>query len=150
VSAEGHDDVGFQVTVAEVLRDALPTGTEVLVGGASLDRKVSWACVLKLRGGFAELEPGTVAIVNLETLRLMPSRPSLAQAIQALAPREVAAVAIRGQMEPYQTPMTRLMAERTGCALLQLPPGKESSVAAVEENVNNYLANRRTTVALAS
>jgi hypothetical protein len=131
------------ITVREVLENALPSGTELLAGQAALAKKVSWAIALRLRGGLAGLEPGSIALINLETLRLMPASPSAAQAVQARGRADVAAVVLRGTLEAYQVPMTRLMAERAEVALLQLPAGKGGNVAAVEEAVNSYLSKQR-------
>lgn len=118
-------------------------GTEVLVGGALLERHVSWATALRLRGGFHDLEPGALALVSLDTLSQMPARPTLAHVIEALAAREAAAIAIRGQIEPYQVPFTYRLAERSRCALLRLPPGKPGTPSVIEESVNTYLATLR-------
>ncbi len=128
-------------TVELVLRHALPRGTEVLAGEAALGREVSWAYALRVRGGFAEMEPGALAIIHLKTLGLMPARPSAAQAVQALGRVEVAAVALVGRLAAYQLPMTRLMADRVGCALLALPEGT-TEVAELADQVNEYLASR--------
>lgn len=137
-----HRDMGEPVTVAELLREVLPAGTRVLGGAGALGREVSWASALRLHGGFRELEARALALINLETLALLPAMPSLPQAIQALAEREVAAVAIRGALAPYQAPLSVRLAERVGCALLQLPPGRGANVSALEEAVNAYVARR--------
>lgn len=131
------------ITVRDVVEEVLPAGTRILGGEAALGRRVSWASALRLTTGFSGLEPGSIALLSLETLRLMPARPSAAQAIQALGQVEVAAVLLRGCLESYQVPMTTLMAERAGLALVQLPGGRESAVSAVEAAINAYLARRR-------
>lgn len=128
------------ITVADVLRDALPEGTEVLAGAENLPRAARSVAALRLRGGFGHLEPGAVAILSLETLRLLPAHLSAAQAIHSLAEREVAAVVIRGVLESYQLPVTARMAEWARCALLQLPPGSSWPVSVVEALVGSYLA----------
>ncbi len=128
-------------SVEEILKRALPKGSSVLAGERALGRQVSWAYALKVRGGFAEMEPGALAVIHLKTLELMPARPSAAQAIQALSRVEVAAVVLVGKLEPYQLPMTRLMAERAGCALLAMPESS-GEVGEVADRVNEYLARR--------
>lgn len=131
------------ITVADVLRDALPAGAALIAGQVALNRQVSWAVSLRLRGGFMDLEPSAIALINLDTLRLLASRPSVAQTVEALGRAEAAAVAVRGEIDPYQLSVTMLMAERARCALVQLPCGRAGAVAAVELAVNSYLADRR-------
>lgn len=139
------------ITVADLLNEgALPPGTTVLGGKLALGRRVTWATALRLSGGFASLESGSLAVISLETLRLMPACPSAPQAIEQLGRADVAAIALRGQLEPYQAPLAALMAERANCVLLQLPSGREWSVSSVESAVNAYLSKRSAAPSMAS
>ncbi len=84
-------------TVGDVLREVLPSGTVCLAGQAALSRLTISAVILRLRGGFADLGPGTLGLINLELLRLPPRGPSLSS----------------------------VLAQRWSCVLLQLPDSKE-------------------------
>ncbi len=64
-------------TVGGVLREVLPSGTVCLAGQVALSRPTISAVVLRLRGGFADLAPGAVALINFELLRQLQARPSL-------------------------------------------------------------------------
>src|SRR6266852_4086312 len=64
-------------TVGDVLREVLPSGAVCLAGQVALSRPTISAVVLRLRGGFADLAPGAVALINLEQLRQLPARRSL-------------------------------------------------------------------------
>jgi hypothetical protein len=64
-------------TVGDVLREVLPSGTVCLAGQVALSRPTISSVVLRLRGGFADLAPGAVVLINLELLRQLPARPSL-------------------------------------------------------------------------
>src|SRR6266852_5140429 len=64
-------------TVGDVLREVLPSGAVWLAGQVALSRPTISAVVLRLRGGFADLAPDAVALINLELLRQLPVRPSL-------------------------------------------------------------------------
>ena len=55
-------------TVGDVLREVLPSGTVCLAGQAALSRLTISAVILRLRGGFADLGPGTLGLINLELL----------------------------------------------------------------------------------
>jgi hypothetical protein len=78
-----------------------------------------------LRGGFADLGPGTLALINLELLRQLPPRPALPQAIEALGRVGVAAIAVRGRVESNLLPVGCRLAWWWSCVLLQLPDSKE-------------------------
>ncbi len=128
-----------------MLRDVLPRGTELLACQAGLHRSVTWAAALRLREGFGEIEPGAMALLTVETLNLLPTRPTVAKSVEALGRIGVAAVAIRGEVPTYQMPMTAFFADRAGCAVLQLPHGNGLSITRLEEEVNAYLTARRST-----
>jgi len=92
-----------------------------LAGQAALSRPTISAMVLRLRSGFANLGPGTLALINLELLRQLPARPSLPQAIDTLGRLGVAAIAVRGRVESNELPIASRLAQRWSCVLLQLP-----------------------------
>ena len=71
-------------TIGDLLREVLPSGTLCVAGEAAASRPPISAMVLRLRSGFANLGPGTLALINLELLRQLPARPSLPQAIDTL------------------------------------------------------------------
>lgn len=130
-------------TVGDVLREVLPSGTVCLAGQAALSRPTIWAAALRLRGGFADLRPGALALINLELLRQLPARPSLPQAIEALGRRGVAAIAVRGRLESNELPIACRLAQRWSCVLLHLPDSKEGAVSVVEAKVTTYLTSGR-------
>src|SRR5213593_3165576 len=92
-------------TVGDVLREVLPSETVCLAGQVALSRPTISAVVLRLRGSFADLAPGAVALINLEQLRQLPARPSLPQAIDALGRLGVAAIAVRGRVASTELPI---------------------------------------------
>src|SRR5213593_443288 len=53
------------VTVKDVWRGGLPEGTELLAGGAGLERRVDWACALRTRAPAFETVKGGVAVAVL-------------------------------------------------------------------------------------
>jgi hypothetical protein len=112
-----------------------------LAGQAALSRLTISAVILRLRGGFADLGPGTLGLINLELLRQLPGRPSLSQAIDALGRLGVAAIAIRGRLDPNELPIATRLTQRWSCVLLQLPDGKEGAVSLVAARVATYLTS---------
>jgi len=130
-------------TVGKVLLEVFPPGTVCLAGQAALSRPTTWAAALRLRGGFADLGPGALALINLELLRQLPARPSLPQAIEALGRLGVTAIAVRGRVESNELPIACRLAQRWSCVLLQLPDSKEGAVSLVEAKVNTYLSRGR-------
>lgn len=112
-------------TVGDVLREVLPSGTMCLAGQVALSRPAIRAEALRLRGGFADLGPGTQVLINLELLRQLPARLSLSQAIDALGRAGVAAIAVRGRFDQNELPIATRLAQRWSCVLLQLPDSKE-------------------------
>ena len=126
-------------TVADVVRDTFPAGTSVVGGKEGLRRPVVQAVTPRLRGGFADLRQGTLAIVSVETLHLLPAQPTVAQTIRGLARMGVVALALFGRIEPWQQPATCWMADKHGCALLQLPLTKVQSSLELTQAINSYL-----------
>jgi len=61
-------------TIGDLLREVLPSGTVCLAGQAALSRPTISAMVLRLRSGFANLGPGTLALINLEPSNSSTSR----------------------------------------------------------------------------
>src|SRR6266852_2580656 len=128
-------------TVGDLLREVLPSGTVCLAGQVALSRPTISAVVLRLRGGFANLGPGTLALINLELLRQLPARPSLPQAIDTLGRLGVVAIAVRGRVESNELPIACRLAHRWSCVLLALPDSKEGAVSLVEAKVTIYLTS---------
>ena len=130
-------------TIGDLLREVLPSGTLCLAGQAAASRPPISAMVLRLRSGFANLGPGTLALINLELLWQLPARPSLPQAIDTLGRLGVAAVAVRGRVESNELPVACRLAQRWSSVLLQLPDSKEGAVSLVEAKVTTYLTRGR-------
>ena len=128
-------------TVGDVLREVLPSGTVCLAGKVALSRQTISAVVLRLRGGFAGLAPGAVALINLEMLGQLPARPSLSQAIDALRASRGCRDRSAGRVESTELPIAGPRAQRWSCVLLQLPDSKEGPVSVVE--ASDYLSDER-------
>src|SRR5216684_4527716 len=65
----------------------------------------------------------------------LAGRPSLSQAIDALGRLGVAAIAVRGRLDPNELPIATRLTQRWSCVLLQLPDNKEGAVSLVEAKV---------------
>jgi len=112
-----------------------------LTGQAAPSHPAIRAGALRLRGGFADLGPGTQVLINLELLRQLPARLCLSQAIDALGRAGVAAIAVRGRFDQNELPIATRLAQRWSCVLLQLPDSKEGAVSLVEAKVTTYLTS---------
>jgi purine catabolism regulator len=112
------------VTVRDVLRLALPSGTLITAGAAGLSRQVSWVATLRATlPAFAELRGGELALLAVEAVRELDPRLTLAVLVRRLAqaPVPVAGVVALGTVTPDDT----AAAEEARLPLLQLPQGSE-------------------------
>jgi purine catabolism regulator len=74
------------VTLADILRLALPPGTQVLAGAERLLVPVSWVCTMRPSPpAFPNLEGGELAFVALADLPLLDGRLTLARLVRDLA-----------------------------------------------------------------
>ncbi len=130
---------GAIVTVQEILRHALPSGTEVLAGRAHLDRQVaSVAAVRRRPASLGDLRGGEIVLLSISALSALDPPPSLSRVIDSLADTAVA-IAVRGTVADEAV----VTAERNRIPLLLLPPGPPLTSLARE--VQAFLAEQRTT-----
>src|SRR5438477_6165387 len=85
------------ITVKDVWRAGLPEGTELLAGGAGLERRVDWACALRTRPpAFEAVKGGEIAFVPVKSIRVLDERLDLAQVMTSFAEKGGVAVAVVG------------------------------------------------------
>ena len=127
------------ITVRDVWRGALPEGTELLGGGAGLERRVEWATTLRTRPpAFEAIKGGEMALVPVGSIRLLDERLELADVMNGLAEKGGVAVAIVGDASPASLGV----AERLLMPLLRLPDG--SHVTETQQSVVRYIVEQRT------
>ncbi|HIC90374.1 MAG TPA: PucR family transcriptional regulator [Anaerolineae bacterium] len=125
------------VTVAELIKLALPRATRVLAGEARLNAPVTWACVLRVSPpAFPDLEGGELAIASPERLHALNDRLTLARMVRGLTERGVAAVAICGEVNEEAV----MAAQARSLPLLHLPT--DTSEAAIERAVIRLIVDR--------
>lgn len=110
------------ITVRDVLRLALPAGTEVVAGGSGLGRQVNWVATLRATlPAFAELRGGELALLSVEAARALDSRLTLATLVRRLgsAPVPVAGVVALGTILPEDV----TAADEARLPLVKLPDG---------------------------
>src|SRR5579864_5388355 len=106
------------ITVKDVWRSVLPRGTELLAGGAGLERRVEWACALRTRPpAFDAVKGGEMAFVPVRSIRLLDERLDLAQVMTSFAEKGGVAIAILGDA----TAQSIDIADRLMMPLLRMP-----------------------------
>ena len=127
------------ITVRDVWRGALPEGTELVGGGAGLDRRVEWAMTLRTRSpAFEAIKGGEIALVPVASIRLLDERLDLADVMTGLAEKGGVAVAVVGDASPASLGV----AERLIMPLLRLPDGVH--VGEVQQAVVRHIVEQRT------
>ncbi len=127
------------ITVRDVWRGALPEATELLGGGAGLDRRVEWATTLRTRPpAFEAIKRGEMALVPVASIRLLDERLDLADVMSGLADKGGVAVAVVGDASPASLGA----AERLLMPLLRLPDS--THVTEVQQAVVRYIVEQRT------
>ncbi len=126
------------ITVRDVWRGALPDGTELLGGGAGLERRVEWAATLRTRPpAFEAIKGGEMAMVTVSSIRLLDERLDLSDVMNGLAEKGGVAVAVVGDVSAASL----AVAERRHMPLLRLPEGPPVSEA--QQAVVRYIVDRR-------
>ncbi len=129
------------VTLADILRLALPPGTQVLAGAERLLVPVSWVCTMRPSPpAFPNLEGGELAFVALADLPLLDGRLTLARLVRDLAAVNIAAVAIVGEVPPDAVAEARALS----VPLLILPP--ETRLSALERAIIRLIVDRQAQV----
>ena len=115
-AVNGEGDTGL--TVRDVWKGVLPPGTELLGGGAGLERRVDWAIALRTRPpAFDAIKGGEIAFIPVKRLRLVDERLDLAQVMRSFAEKGGAGVAIVGDASAEGI----AVAEQMMLPLLKLP-----------------------------
>ncbi len=127
------------ITVRDVWRRGLPPGTELLGGGAGLDRRVEWATTLRTRPpAFEAIKGGEMALVPVASIKVLDERLDLADVMNGLAEKGGVAVAVVGDASPGSLGV----AERRHMPLLRLPDGVH--VTEIQQSVVRFIVEQRT------
>lgn len=126
------------ISVADLLRRALPAETGVIAGESGLGREVTWATRLRpAPPAFSHLNGGELVLLPPGTLELLDERLTLDEAIRQLSHFGVAAVAVSDN----GTAAARSAADEASLPLLQLPDGIEFGT--LERETSRFIAERR-------
>ena len=127
------------ITVKDVWRGSLPGGTDLLGGGAGLERRVDWATGLRTRPpAFDAVKGGEMAFIPVRSIRLLDERLDLASVMRSFAEKGGVAVAVVGDVSQEAI----LVAERMMLPLLRLPTGVH--LTDVQEATVRYILDQRT------
>jgi purine catabolism regulator len=126
------------VTVRDLLRLALPPGTNVAAGSGGLSRQVTWVATLRATlPAFAELRGGELALLSVESALALDARLTLATLVRRLgnAPVPVAGVVALGAITTDDV----AAAEEVRLPLLQLP--ESADLREVEREVTRLVTD---------
>ena len=127
------------ITVKDVWRGTLPPQTELLAGGAGLERRVEWATALRTRPpAFETIKGGEMAFIQVRSIRMIDERLDLAQVMQSFAEKGGVAVAVVGAASAEAI----AIAERMMLPLLRLPDS--SHIADVQQETVRFILDQRT------
>jgi purine catabolism regulator len=125
------------VTVSEVLRFALPSGSTVLAGASGLGNMVSWARLLRARpASLGRIESGEVWLLSSGALQLMGDPRAVARLVRDMAEAGVVAFVLGetvGREAMHE-------ADEVGAPLVLLPA--EASLVEVEKSIVSFLVDR--------
>lgn len=125
------------VTLSEVLRLALPPGTEVLAGAGELDRPITWARLLRARPvSLGAIEPGELVLVSTAAGSLGTDGRVLARLIRDLSDAGVSAFVV-GESCPDEAVAAAI---ESHTPLLSLPAG--ASVVDTERSIVGLIVDR--------
>lgn len=127
------------ITVKDVWRGALPADTELLAGGAGLERRVEWATALRTRPpAFESVKGGEMAFVPTRSIKLLDERLDLTQVMQSFADKGGVAVAVIGEVPASSI----ALADTLLMPLLRLPESAHASE--VQQSVVRFILEQRT------
>lgn len=127
------------ITVKDIWRDCLPEQTELLGGGAGLERRVEWATALRTRPpAFDTIKGGEMAFIPVRAIHLLDERLDLSQVMRSFAEKGGVAVAVVGEVSAEAI----TIAERMMLPLLALPAG--THVGEVQELTVRFILDQRT------
>jgi purine catabolism regulator len=132
------------VTVSEVLRLALPPGTEVVAGTTGLTNEVTWARLLRARpASLGRIEQGEIWLLSTAALQLVGGDArAVARLIRDMGQAGVVAFVAP---EPFG-PEVEAEAERAGTPLLRVPA--ETPLAEIEKAIVSVLVDRDRAISL--
>lgn len=127
------------ITVKDIWRGALPTETELIGGGAGLERRVEWATALRTRPpAFESVKGGEMAFVPVKSIKLLDERLDLSQVMQSFADHGGVAMAVIGDV-----PATSIaLADTLLMPLLRLPESAHAND--VQQRVVRFILEQRT------
>lgn len=126
------------LTVDDVIKLALPAGTNVVAGQAGLDREVTWAARIRSSPpAFGHLAGGELVLLPVAVLAELDERLRLEEAISRLAALSVAGVAVLGTIGKA----ARDAADAASLPLLALPA--KSDVSALERDAARLISDRQ-------
>ncbi len=106
------------ITVYDVLRLAMPPGTELIAGAAGMSHQVTWVATLRATPPiFADVRGGELVLLAVESAQAIDPRLTLATMLRRLAQAPVAGVAALGSISAQD----KEAADQTGLPLLLLP-----------------------------
>ena len=124
-------------SVREVWRLALPAATVLLGKKDDLTRPVLWARRMSSHApAFAALEEQEIALISIDTLRLLDERLTLPKVVRSLAKRNVSAVAVLGPVSAE----AEAAADGVGLCLLALPA--DADLRDIEKDVIRLIVER--------
>jgi purine catabolism regulator len=124
------------VTVYDILRLALPPGTQVVAGSAGISHQVTWVAAQRATLPlFADLRGGELALLSIEATHILDPRLTLATLVKRLAQAPVSALAILGDIQPEAVQA----AESVRLPLLRLP--SESDLREVQREVERLISD---------
>jgi len=87
------------ITVRDVMRLALPSGTSVAAGAAGLSHQVTWVVTPRATPPvFSNLRGGELALVPMAAVQQLDERMTLADLVERLAPVPIAGVVVVGEI----------------------------------------------------
>jgi purine catabolism regulator len=124
-------------TLSDVYHLALPQETELLVGGESLQRLVSWACSLRPSPpAFPKLDGNELALVDMEDLRHLDPKARLERVVYSLRTPGISGVAVLGPVSEAAI----AAAQECRIALFRLPD--TVSLTQVERAIIRLIVDR--------
>lgn len=126
------------ITVEDVIKLALPTGTKLVAGQAGLGREVTWAARIRSSPpAFGHLAGGELVLLPVSVLSELDERLQLDDAIRRLVELGVAGAAVLGKIDEQ----ARQAADIAELPLLSLPDGAD--LGALERDAARLISDRR-------
>jgi purine catabolism regulator len=127
------------ITVKDIWRGALPPSTDLLGGGAGLERRVEWATALRTRPpAFESVKGGEMAFVPVKSIKLLDERLDLTQVMQSFADHGGVAMAVIGDVPASSIQL----ADALLMPLLRLPESTHAND--VQQRVVRFILEQRT------